>query len=356
MTSMEADRQSAGNSATPPAALFEKSLAGSSCGLPATNRAALAAIGVRSDAPMLVAQHVLEAGIELSHGASVVRFVGGREAPRYPAPEQRVGRLYRLHHAPPLTADDQGPQQRAALENALDCALHARSSQEFGAALKEVMRATGRHQGEIVRQDGRTEEKWLSKSTVSRMVNGTTIARHRGQVEAFIRACGGVGAYVEAWGLAWVQCRAAVRADRTTTAGQDNVLGDTEIGDESVADRRPVDQSQNPGSPGDATASTAAPADADVDWSSAEVGALLDVHVRVTKEHLMRAAPVLVAMGLLATVNGRLPSGQELAVMALLGAAGIALFSHMQRVAHGPGTGADHPSGVCMTAPRKQAM
>jgi hypothetical protein len=136
---------------------------------------------------------------------------------------------------PRLTVDDPGPQQWAALEQALKSARHAHTAEEFGAALKEVIRATELTQGEIVRRDGRTTNK-LSKSTVSRMVNGTTIVRNRDQVEAFIRACGGVDTYVEAWGVAWEQLRAVVHEDRIAVADQDTVTPvDAEVVDTSTS-------------------------------------------------------------------------------------------------------------------------
>jgi hypothetical protein len=71
---------------------------------------------------------------------------------------------------------------------------------------------------------------------------GTTIARRREQVEAFIRACGGVDTYVEIWGSAWEQLRTVIHTDRTAVAGQGAVTPiEAEI----------VDKSSSPVSAGD---------------------------------------------------------------------------------------------------------
>lgn len=48
--------------------------------------------------------------------------------------------------------------------------------------------------------------KWLSRSTVSRMVQGTVVCRRYEQIEAFVAACG-AEEYTEVWVSAWARVR-----------------------------------------------------------------------------------------------------------------------------------------------------
>jgi hypothetical protein len=351
---------------TPPAASMNELLAERIGRTQATNTAALATLGIRLDTPQVNTGPGTKPfwSPSLPTDAKTGQLV--KPWPLHPAASPRVEQQpVRLHHAPPLTVDNEGPEQRAALEAALVHALHARTAQEFGAALKEVMHVTRRTQGDLIRRDGHTKQRWLSRSTVSRMVNGTTIGRHQEQVEAFIRACGGVDTYAKVWGFAWMQVRTAIRADRVAMADQRNVDGDAM--DAEIADEAPAvpDLGYETGDPHSTDSSTAPAPDATAgaEGSPPKDDALLDVHVRVTRDHLLKAAPVLVAMGLLTAANGRLPSGRELVFTALLGAAGIALLTHMQCVAQAandatpqgatPSSATTDDPHVYMTAPRR---
>lgn len=226
-------------------------------------------------------------------------------------------------------------------------AMKAGSPAELGRALAHLLRLARRTQGDVVRYDAE-HGKWLSRSTVSRMVQGTVVCRHYEQIEAFVAACG-AEEYTEVWVSAWARVR-----DNQRTSGhtlRDRAVPGADPADDGETSRDvSITETTESGTPASGhPADPLSPSRSDdydeqsMDVTPAEASAvtditlqdrvLLDVHVRVTQEHIRAAALVLVAMGCLSGDHGQ-PDGETLAAMAISGAAGLALLTHIQERSH----------------------
>lgn len=242
-------------------------------------------------------------------------------------------RIRSLNSAVRLLMANENPSSTrpSLMRRAVETALRASDTKQLGRSLALLAGAARRTQGEIVRRDS---GEWLSKSTVSRMMNGAVLCRHRQQVEAFVKACVGADSpVVDLWGQAWEQVREnqAIRRENLalTEGNSAGVRVDDEADQYSAATQTVVAE--------------------DV---------LLDVHIRVTEEHIRKAVPMLFAMGL-CDANENSQNGWLLASKALLGAAGVALLNHAQRLAQACGTvdvdSAGRLAGVCsITAPSRR--
>lgn len=198
------------------------------------------------------------------------------------------------------------PKHTAAME----AAVRARNTREYGVALDQLRQEKGLSRGEIARRDN---GKWLSKSTVSRVCNGTTLFRDGRQVAAFVDAC---GASEETW--RWVQCwtRLHDNRPRRKTVKTDDDNAPTEVPYPAAPAVEPADE----------ILAAALEAAADCEMSS-EV--LLNLNVRVTREHLRKATPMLATLGI-AGVCGDTRATRSVGAAALMVAGGLALIELAQ--------------------------
>lgn len=225
------------------------------------------------------------------------------------------------------------------VEQATEMAIQASTRAEFGKALKHLMRVTGRTQGGIVSHSDKNG-KWLSKSTVSRMVNGATLGRHKEQVEAFVEACG-----VALLKPVWAYARELVR-DRCDQRNQPTA---------TLPDAPPYEQP--------AESLTVSESFVDDSLNNTATDVVLDVHIRITCEDIRKAGPMLLAMTALCPDDANLLTGHRLATMALFLSAGYALLTHAKRAVRTttdtigdvtcPPVTADL-SHVCVTTPRNR--
>ncbi|MCG8919429.1 helix-turn-helix domain-containing protein [Actinokineospora sp. PR83] len=163
---------------------------------------------LQAQAEALLPQHELE---PQNHGAKLVEL-----CERYPAMRAKLATIVEGLTAAAegetgtgarVVVIDSGSGAAFAPSTALIAARAADTPAEFGAALRELLTATGTTSGAVVRHDGGRE---LSRSTVSRMVNGVGMCRRPEQITAFVRACG-QDREAPAWVGAWRDLRNRLR-------------------------------------------------------------------------------------------------------------------------------------------------
>jgi hypothetical protein len=154
----------------------------------------LAARGVATDDPLSWAQW-----------SSALRATGHPET----AVERWRGYFEAVNPPRVVVGDRDG--RMVELSAALVQARGAATAAAFNQALRALMEQAGRTQGQVERHD-RANGHELSRSTISRMVNGEKLCSRPEQVEAFVRACGH-GHEAALWVGAWRAVREGRRAD-----------------------------------------------------------------------------------------------------------------------------------------------
>jgi DNA-binding XRE family transcriptional regulator len=232
-------------------------------------------------------------------------------------------------------------------------AARASTTREFAAACGRLLSEKRLSQGEVARRAGHR----LPKSTVNRMVTGASLCQTPDQVLALLDACN-ASREAEVWLQSWERARvnkrrkssatdippldetsaSAGRGEHTATRGEASSTADSAadvsgheqtrapLNRTTAAQRTRTDDTKGSRAAAEPMAEPRPEAGED----SADGDVLLDLRVRVTRQHVRKALPVLAAMGLL-DVAADGTTGQ-LTPAALMAAAGMALIDDAQRI------------------------
>lgn len=238
---------------------------------------------------------------------------------------------------------------------ASEAAARASTTREFGAACGRLLAEKGLSQGEVARRAGHR----LPKSTVNRMVTGTSLCQTPDQVLALLETCH-ASHEAEVWLQSWERARVNKRRKPFTDGSPSptETSASTEHEEHatprdgtpasptatSAADRSSLEETAVALSPtttalrahsGDTNSVRAAAGPVTEYFPKpgedlADEDILLDLRVRVTRQHVRKALPVLAAMGLLGAGDDETIS--QLTPGALIAAAGMALIDDSQRI------------------------